>query len=142
MKLFLSVSLVLGLTAAAHADTKAADKAAPAAPTASDADAKKFIAFFDKIVDAVVADKDACPKMAADVNKLIDSNQDIIKMANEAEAAGKKLPKDAEDHMMASAKKMGPAMQKCGSDKDVNAAFMRLKSSKSSGGSAPAKTAK
>ncbi len=138
MKLFKTVTMALALTAG----IASADAPKTATSPASSDDVKKFLVFFDKLVDAVVADKDNCPKMATDVNKLIDTNQDIIKMANDAEAAGKKLPKDAEDHMMASAKKMGPAMQKCGSDKDVNAAFMRLKSSKSSGGSAPAKPAK
>jgi hypothetical protein len=139
----LSIALTLALgSGVALADTKPAakpapakdaskDKAAPAPSGSSDvnkADVDKFLAFFDKIVDAVVADKDNCPKMATDINALIDANQDLLAMANKAQAEGKKLPKDAEQHMMQSAQKMGPAMQKCQSDKAVQSAFMRMAS--------------
>jgi hypothetical protein len=90
------------------------------------ADIQKWLAFFDKLVDIVVADKDDCAKMAGDLNKLIDANKDLIQKASDAVSAGKKLPEDAQKHMMASAQKMGPAMQKCGNDKAVQAAFMRM----------------
>lgn len=129
----------------APAKDTAKDKAAPA-PTGAEvnqADVDKFLAFFDKIVDAVVADKDNCPKMATDINGLIDANKDLLAMANEAQKAGKKLPKSAEQHMMASAQKMGPAMQKCQSDKAVQAAFMRMAGGgSSSSGSGTAKPTK
>lgn len=92
----------------------------------SQAEAEKFLAFFDKFVDAVVANKDHCPKMATALNGVIDANQDVIKMANEAKAAKKQLPKAVEDKMMARVKEMMPAMQKCGADKDVKAAVSRL----------------
>ncbi len=36
--------------------------------------------------------------MATDVNKLIDANQDLLKMGAEAKAKGMQLPKDAQDH--------------------------------------------
>jgi hypothetical protein len=123
MKLFRTISLALALTASvSYADTAAPKKA----PEADAGDVKKFLAFFDKIVDAVVADKDSCPKMATDVNKIIDSNKALLDMAKKAEADGKTLPDDAKKHMMDSATKMAPAMQKCQADKDVQAAFMRL----------------
>ena len=90
------------------------------------ADIQKFLVFFDKVTVAVVADKDACPKMATDVNKLIDASQDIIDTAKKAVAAGKKLPADAQKHMMDDVQKMLPGMQACGSNKDVQAAFQRM----------------
>lgn len=121
MKIIRTFSIALALFATvAHADTPAPKKEADPAAV------KKFLAFFDKIVDAVVADKDNCPKMAKDINGLIDANKDLLEMAKKAEEEGKTLPDDAKKHMMESAKKMMPAMQKCSSDKDVTAAFGRL----------------
>ncbi len=124
MKLFRTVFIALAVTAGiASAD---APKKDTATSTASSDDVKKFLAFFDKLVDTVVADKDSCPKMAKDVNALIDANQAVLEMAKKAKESGKQLPDDAKQHMMESAKRMMPAMQKCGNDKDVNAAFQRL----------------
>lgn len=132
MKLIRTLSLSLAL--AATASTAFADEAKKPAPAPANAPAKadvdKFLAFFDKLVDVVVADKDSCPKMAADVNKLIDANQDVLKAGAEAKAKGMTLPKDAQDHMMASVKRMMPAAQKCGNDKDVQAAMQRMDMSK------------
>jgi hypothetical protein len=92
----------------------------------SAAEAEKFLAFFNKFVDAVIQNKDNCGKMAGSINAVIDANQDVVKKANEAKAAKKKLPKALEDKMMARVKEMIPAMQKCGGDKDVKAAVGRL----------------
>ena len=136
MKLIRTLSLSLALAASispAFADD--AKKPAPATPPAAakepaKADVDKFLAFFDKLVDVIVANKDSCPAMAAGVNKHIDANADLMKMAAEAKAAGKELPKEAKDHMMASTKKMMGAMQKCGNDPDVQKAFMRMDMSK------------
>src|SRR5688572_17328773 len=92
----------------------------------SAAEAEKFLGFFNKFVDAVIQNKENCGKMAGAINGVIDANQDIVKKANEAKAAKKKLPKALEDKMMARVKEMIPAMQKCGGDKDVKAAVGRL----------------
>ena len=126
MKLLRNVSLVLVLAFAGRAS--ADDKKPAPAPAAevAQADIDKWLAFWDKLVDTVVADKDDCTKMAGDINSLADANKDILTKAAEASKSGKKLPKTAEDHMMAGVKKMMPAMQKCQNDKDVQAAFMRL----------------
>ena len=136
MKRIISLALFLAAitTGAAFADDKkpAAGSGSGSASggtalnDADKADVAKWLAFFDKIVDKVVADKDSCPTMAKDVNALVDANKDLLEKANAAVAAGKKLPEDAQKHMMDSAKKMMPAMQKCGNDKDVQAAFMRM----------------
>jgi hypothetical protein len=131
----LSLALVMAFSITAAADDKkpapapAPAKDAPAA-TVSQADAGKFLAFFDKLVDIVVADKDACPKMATDVSAHIDANADLLKKAQEAEDKGQKLPKAAEDHIKESAQKMMGGMQKCMNDKGVQAAFSKLMTKK------------
>jgi hypothetical protein len=126
MKLLTTFTMIAILAA-----TTVASAEAPAAPPAQDAeiskaDADKFLAFFNKFVDAIVQNKDNCPKMATAINGVIDANKALIKKANEAKAAGKKLPKALEEKMMARVKEMMPAMQKCGADKDVQAALNRM----------------
>jgi hypothetical protein len=111
---------VLGLSTGAVADEKK-----PRAEI-SQADGEKLLAFFGKFVDAIVQNKDNCGKMAKDVNGVVDANPDAVKLANEAKAAGKQLPKALEEKMMARVKELMPAMQKCGNDKDVKAAVARL----------------
>jgi D-serine dehydratase len=105
-----------------------ADKAEKAPPRdeVSQADAERFLAFFEKFVSAVVVNKDNCPKMAGAIGEVIDANTDVIKMANDAKAAKKKLPRAIEDKMMARVKDMTPAMQKCGKDEKVKEAVGRL----------------
>jgi hypothetical protein len=129
ISLALALSLSLGTAGTALADQKPSGSGGAAAPALTDqdkADIAKWLAFFDSIVDTVVKDKDNCTSMATDINALIDKNQDLIKKASDAVAAGKKLDEASQKHMMDSVKKMGPAMQKCGSDKNVQAALMRM----------------
>ncbi|HUJ60823.1 MAG TPA: hypothetical protein VLX92_20110 [Kofleriaceae bacterium] len=132
MKLIRVLSLLFVVSAAsvAFADTPPAKSAPPPAAgsggTVSDADAKKFLVFWDKLVDLIIADKDSCPKMANDINALIDANKDLMDLAKKAAAAGKKLPPDAEKHIQDTVGKLVPAMQKCQADKGVQAAFGRL----------------
>jgi hypothetical protein len=114
-------SLMLALTFTATTATTAR-----AETTVSEADAKQFLAFFDKFVDTAVADKASCPKMAADMNTEIDANKALLDKARAAAASGKKLPKDAQEHMMQAAQRMMPAFQACGSDAKVKAAMQRL----------------
>ncbi|HEU0033629.1 MAG TPA: hypothetical protein VFQ53_23540 [Kofleriaceae bacterium] len=125
MKLLRTLTMI-ALLGASTASTVYADTAPAKKDEVSQADAEKFMTFFNKFVDAVVQNKDNCPKMASSLNTLIDQNKDIIKMANDYKAAKKKLPKDVEDKMMARVKEMMPAMQKCGADKDVQAAISRM----------------
>jgi ElaB/YqjD/DUF883 family membrane-anchored ribosome-binding protein len=127
MKLLCTIILALALPfGVVRADTPKKD-APPADNTPSKADVDKFLAFFDKLVDTIVADKADCTKMATDITKLVDSNQDLLKKASEAKAKGQKLPQDARDHMDASSKKMISAiMEKCAQDKGVQAALQRM----------------
>jgi len=124
MKLVYASLLALALASStAHADTKKVEEI-------SQADGEKFMAFFNKFVDLIVANKDNCPKMASGLNALIDANLDIIKKANESKKAGKRLPKALEEKMMARVKETMPAMAKCGEDKDVKSAIDRMKPKK------------
>ena len=115
MKLFniIAVTLLLGLGARAARADEAADM-------------KKFMAFFDKIVDTVVADQDSCPKMATDLNKVIDANKDVLEMAKKYADSKKKMPPEMQKHMQEQVGRMMPGIQKCGQDKGVQAAFARL----------------
>src|SRR5438105_906007 len=107
--------IVLLLTARAFAGDAPKEVSAP--------DAARFLAFFDKIVDTAIADKDNCDKMATDLNAIIDANKDVIAMANKAKADGKTLPADAKKHIGEGVNKMLPAIQGCQSNDKVKAAF-------------------
>ena len=89
-------------------------------------DMKKFMAFFDKIVDTVVKDQDSCPKMATDINALIDANKDVLEMAKKYANSKKEMPPEMKKHMQDQIGRMMPGIQKCGRDKGVQAAFQRL----------------
>lgn len=133
-----TIALVLATTAFATRTSFADDKKPAPAPAAAEVDSAavaKFLVFWDKFVDTVVSDAKSCPKMATDINALIDANKELLQMAADAQKAGKKLPKSAQDHMMGSIKKLMPAMQACQADKAVQAAMMRM-----SMGKAPAKS--
>ncbi len=112
------ISLVLSKSAGADDKGKRVE--------VSQADGEKLLAFFGKFVEAIVQNKDNCGKMAKDVTSVIDANLDAVKLASEAKAANKALPKALEEKMMARVKELMPAMQKCGNDKDVKAAIGRL----------------
>ncbi len=127
MKLIRTLTLTLALaTSVSPAFADDAKKPAPADTNVSKADVDKFLAFFDSLVDKIVANKDSCPNMATAVNAHIDANMEMIKKSAEMKAKGMTLPKDAQDHMMTSVKKMMGAMQKCGNDPDVQKAFQRM----------------
>ncbi|MBS1120672.1 MAG: hypothetical protein H6Q90_2900 [Deltaproteobacteria bacterium] len=125
LRTFTMIALLGASTATAFADTAPPKKDAKTEEISA-ADADKFLAFFNKFVDAIVQNKDNCPKMASSLNGVIDGNKDLIQKANDAKASGKKLPKALEEKMMARVKEMMPAMQKCGADKDVQAAIQRM----------------
>src|SRR5687767_12811903 len=122
MKLVCRALLLIALAGAPVA--AAPDKQAPAEVTPSEA--KAWISLFDKIVDAVVTNKDDCTKMAGDINALVDANQQTIAIARDAKAKGKKLPQSAQQHMLDSMRRMVAALDKCGRDEKVGAAFKRI----------------
>ena len=122
MKLVRRVSIAIALAAAPAAAQP--DKQAPAEVTPSEAQA--WIGLFDKVVDAVVVNKDDCAKMAGDINSLVDANQEAIKIARDAKAKGKKLPQAAQQHVLEQMRRMVGALEKCGRDEKVAAAFKRI----------------
>jgi len=132
MKLIAIALFSLSLATAAFAEPPAA-KPAPTKPadstatdTVSDADAAKFLAFLDKIADAVVASNQDCAKMAAGINGVIDANLDMLKMAKAAHDQGRKLSSSAQEHIQGTMKRMMGGMGKCMQDKGVGAAFQRI----------------
>lgn len=89
-------------------------------------DAQKFLDFFNKLIDVIIQNKDACPKMAVGINHLVEANHDLVVRMNDAKAAGKRMPKAVEEKMQTRIKEMVPAMQKCGTDKEVQGAIKRM----------------
>ena len=130
MKTLLSLFVTALFVVSASADTPAPPKDKPKTPPAktevSQADAEKFLAFFNKFVDTMIAAKDDCVKMTKDINALIDANAEMVKKFQDAKAAGKELPADIKQKMLSRVKEMMPAMQKCGQDQAFNAAMARM----------------
>jgi hypothetical protein len=126
MKLVMSfvIALVAVTPAFAQDGKQQEPKQAPAEVTPSEA--QSWLALFDKVVDTVVIDKADCAKMATDMNAVVDANQKTIAMARDAKAKGKKLPVSAQQHMMDGARRMLGALDKCGHDEKVGAAFQRI----------------
>ena len=121
MKLVCSLFIALALVGA---PAYAQDKQAPAEVTPSEA--RAWIQLFDKIVDAVVANKDDCDHMAGGINTIVDANQRTIAMARDAKAKGKRLPASAQQHMLDGMRRMVAALDKCGRDEKVSLAFKRI----------------
>jgi hypothetical protein len=122
MKLYRAMFLAVAFASATAAAQP--DKQAPAEVTPSDA--KRWIALFDSIVDTVVANREDCSKMASGINTLVDGNQETIAIARDAKAKGKRLPASAQQQMAEGARRMVAALDKCGRDESVGAAFKRL----------------
>jgi hypothetical protein len=124
MRTLLAFALLAGICVSAFGIANADDRPAP---EMSAHDTATWLTFFDKLVSTVVRDSSGtCDKLAGDVGRVIDANQEAVAVARAAHAQGKKLPKTAQEHMVAGVKKMMPGMQKCGQDGKVRAAFARL----------------
>jgi hypothetical protein len=116
------------------ADKKADKPAAPAPDKSekkelvSDADAKRFADFFDKLVAIIVATQDDCVKMAAGINGHIDANQAVIKEMNSSKNDNKELPSAVKERIQKKVRdELTPAItKKCSTDKGVEAAFNRM----------------
>jgi len=118
----------------AKADPKAEkkpDKAAAPAPDKkplSDAEAKRFVDFFDKLVAVVVTNQDDCVKMAAGINGHIDANQAVVKELNDPKNKDKELPAAVKERVQKKVRdELTPAItKKCSTDKGVETAFNRM----------------
>jgi hypothetical protein len=125
MHFFRALSVTLLLVSA----TSFADDKKPAPPPAADTsagDIQKFREFWDKLVDIAVATQDNCDKMGTDLTAHLDANKDILDKARAAAQSGKPMPKDLQDHMQETRKKVMPAFQKCGKNDKVQAVLKRL----------------
>lgn len=116
------------------ADKKADKPAAPAPDKSekkemvSDADAKKYADFFEKLIAIVVATQDDCVKMATGINGHIDANQALIKEMNGPKNNNKELPPAVKERIQKKVRdELTPAItKKCSTDKGVEAAFNRM----------------
>jgi hypothetical protein len=112
MKLVRSTWIAFAFAIATAPARAGEPKQAPAEVTP--AEARDWIALFDKVVDTVVVHRAECGKMAGQLNSVIDANQQTIAMAREAKAKGKRLPSSAQDHIVNSLRRMVAALDKCG----------------------------
>ncbi|MGE5183551.1 MAG: hypothetical protein ACM31C_15875 [Acidobacteriota bacterium] len=90
------------------------------------ADVTRWLAFFDKLVQAVEVNARSCEKMAADVRTVIDTNRPSIALARDARKHGKKLPRAAQQRMLDGVRRMGPGIENCSNNEKVKAAFAKL----------------
>jgi hypothetical protein len=131
MKLLRIVPFVLvlaaGVSSTSYADTQKGSGSAPSGGAVSDADVKKWLAFWDKLVDVFVSDKGQCGKMGTDLNALVDANKDLMAHAQKAVADGKQLPADARQHMKDTLPKIIGGAMSCKDDATVKAGMQRLK---------------
>jgi hypothetical protein len=141
------VSLSLTFVACKKKEDKAADpaktadpagkatettKPAETAPAAAGGDMEaKGIALFGKLGDIFAADAKDCEKLATDIKTFIGENKDLMAQLKEFDAKQTPEQKKAFDErnkgkaeeMM---KKMGPAMEGCGSNANVTAAMKEM----------------
>jgi hypothetical protein len=114
----LALTCTLGFTTLARAEAPRDE--------ISTADADRFVAFIEKVAAAVTTNVNACPKMATAITAVVDANADVIKMATEAKAAGKKLPKAYEAKLREKTKPMEAGLEKCKDDKAVVSAIEKV----------------
>ena len=94
MRTILVLAILAGICLSAFGIANADDRK-PA--EMSQTEVTKWLGFFDKLVATVVKTSSGpCDKMAAQVNSVIDANQDAIAVARAAHAAGRKLPQPAQ----------------------------------------------
>jgi hypothetical protein len=113
----LVLAIVVAVASVAHASD---------ATEVSADQAKAWVGLFDKLVESVITDRNDCENMAAHITGLAVANQATISMARDARAAGKRLPVAAQQHMLDSMRRMVGALDKCGRDDKVAAAFHHL----------------
>lgn len=104
---------------------KPADR--PARETVPEADAQRYLAFFEKLVAIVVANQSDCAKMAAAIDAHVEANDALVKEVAVARERNKQLPPAVRAKIEKKIKdELQPALQKCVQDKAVKAALERL----------------
>lgn len=102
-------------TVAAQPDNQAPAEVTPA-------QAKSWIALFNKVVDAVVANRGDCTRMADGLNIVVETHPETIAMARDAKAKGICCIALGGK----GARRMVGALDKCGRNEKVGAAFKRI----------------
>lgn len=95
--------------------------------TISGADAERFLAFYNELVDAVSRSKADCGALATAVGGVVDKNLPVLEMSWAARKAEKALPNDVRKSMDKRAKEMVTGLRPCLNDSGVKAAFERMK---------------
>ena len=108
-----------------HAQTPPAE-APPAAQQLSAADTAKLLAFFDKLIPIMLANKDECPKMAKAIDGLVTQNAAMLRVVMKQLTAGKALPADAEAKLTERMSKDAQSLMTCLSDPTVADAMKRI----------------
>jgi peptidyl-prolyl cis-trans isomerase A (cyclophilin A) len=112
-----SIAIAIGLSLAAT----------PAgAEDLSAGDTAKLVGFFEKLIPAMIANKDDCGKMAAAIDTMVTANAAMLKGVMKQLAAGKTLPKDAEAKLTALMTKDTTALNKCAGNQAVQNAMRRM----------------
>lgn len=119
MRILSSLLLVASLSGAATAQSASKTEM-------SSSEVSLWLGFFDKLVVTVAKPPTTCERLAIDVTAVIENNKQAVAVARSARASGKKLPEQAQQHMLDGVRKMVPAMQKCGQHDKVKAAFAKL----------------
>jgi hypothetical protein len=93
---------------------------------------EKAIGLMEQMASIIDKDKDACDKMAADLNRFQDDNAALLKELNEIK--GKRTDADKKAfrekyaaRLKAAQEKMTPGAMKCEKDEKVKAAMMKMR---------------
>jgi hypothetical protein len=95
----------------------------------SEAEARRFYVFFERLTAIVVANKADCPKMAKQLNAHVDANEELLKALAEAIRDNKELPAATKDRIAKkNASELSPALKKkCATDQTVTRAMARIR---------------
>ena len=124
-KLLLVIGVVTA-SAGVRADRLADPPPTPAAAEISAADAAKLVAFFDKLIPAMVAQKNDCAKMASVVDAAVTADTAMLKVVMKQLTAGKALPKDAEAKLTERMTKDSKSLDACAGNAAVETAMKRI----------------
>jgi peptidyl-prolyl cis-trans isomerase A (cyclophilin A) len=118
-------AIAIGFTLAASAHETPAQPA-PTTGELSAADTAKLVTFFEKLIPAMIAQKDDCAKMASTVDALVTANAAMLRVVMKQLASGKGLPKDAEAKITKLLTKDAAALTKCAGNPAVEHAMKRV----------------
>ncbi len=92
----------------------------------SAADTAKVVGFFEKLVPAMIANKNDCGKMANAIDTLVTQNAAMLKTVMKQLSSGKTLPKGSEERLTKIMMKDPDALTKCAGSAAVANAMKRV----------------